>query len=76
MAMLSKALGPQQCYEQVGGEPGEGQCEQDEIEGHGSAPLAGHEVEGQQREAADAQYQHQNVEHSVLHREGPARSLG
>ena len=62
---LSETLGPQQRHEQVGREAREGQPEQDEVEAHGSAPLAGGEVEGQQRETRGHQRQHQEVRHTI-----------
>ena len=63
---LLEALGPQQRYQQVGGEAGEGEREQDEVEAHGSGPLAGDEIEGEHGEAGRSEGQHQKIVHVGL----------
>jgi hypothetical protein len=67
MAVLSEALGLQQGHEQVGRKPGDGEREQNQVEAHGSGPLAGGEVEREEGEARGDEGEQQEVEHVGLH---------
>ena len=73
MAVLrSEPLGPEQGHQQVGREAGEGQREQDEVEAHGSTPLAGEKVAAEQDEGRRRQHEHRDIQHIHLRREASA----